>query len=185
VSRSGVAVVGIGYIGAGRFEGQSVANMANAAVTSALDDAGLDRGDIDGLFIHVGQPRGLDYDEVATLLGLEVRMAMQPWNHGRFGATTIGSAWMAVECRLVDYALCVAAWRPASVRGGTPTYPYFHEAMREGGGPHTEVPLVTLRPLAEPLPRRPRTSTGMPSTAKNSRPSRSRSVAPPRRIPTQ
>lgn len=135
---TGVAVVGIGMVGLGRFEGESVASIAHRAVKAALEDAGLRREQIDGLFVHVGSPRGLDYDEVANLLALEVDFAMQPWAHGRFGATTIINAVMAIRCGLVDHALCVAAWRPPPARGGTREYPYFPEVYREGGGPHSE-----------------------------------------------
>ena len=48
--------------------------MADAAVAAALEDAGLERREIDALLVHIGSPRGLDYDEMAALLGLEVSL---------------------------------------------------------------------------------------------------------------
>lgn len=140
MSDPAVAVVGCGVAGYGRFEGESVASVASRAVTAALQDSGLGRADIDGLFLHIGNPRGLDYDEAARLLGLRVGLAAQPWAHGRFGATVIGSAWMAVRLGLVQCALCLAAWKPPAARGGTRESAIFEETLREGGGPHAEAP---------------------------------------------
>ncbi|HLW96503.1 MAG TPA: hypothetical protein VKS25_14090 [Solirubrobacteraceae bacterium] len=114
--RGGVAIVGIGTAGFGRMADESVASMADRALAAALDDSGLGRRDIDGLLVHIGSPRGLDYDEIAALLGLEVGYALQTWSHGRFGATVIATAAMALEHRLADCALCVAAFKRRSGR---------------------------------------------------------------------
>lgn len=139
------AIAGIGTIGFGRFESDSVASMIDRALRAALDDAGLDRRQIDGLFVHVGSPRGLDYDEIALLLGLEVAYATQTWAHGRFGATVIASAAMALEHRLIDCALCVGAYRNSRfARVGTSASQSFFEVMREAGGPHAETPAVGM-----------------------------------------
>jgi acetyl-CoA acetyltransferase len=135
-----VAIVGCGVAGFGRFPEMSVASVASRAVTAALDDCGLPRSEIDGLFPHIGQPRGLDYDELAKLLALEVKVATQPWAHGRFAATVLGAAWQAVSLGLVNYALCLAAWKPAPARAGSRDNAIFAETLREGGGPHAETP---------------------------------------------
>jgi acetyl-CoA acetyltransferase len=135
-----VAIVGCGVAGFGRFPATSVASVASRAVTAALDDCGLPRSEIDGLFPHIGQPRGLDYDELAKLLALEVKVATQPWAHGRFAATVVGAAWQAVSLGLVNYALCLAAWKPAVARAGSRDNAIFAETLREGGGPHAETP---------------------------------------------
>lgn len=84
-----VAIAGIGTTGFGRFAERSAASMANEALCAALADAGLVREDIDGLVCQIGSPRGLDYDEVARLLALELDYASQTWDHGRFCATVI------------------------------------------------------------------------------------------------
>ncbi|MGH2851573.1 MAG: thiolase family protein [Solirubrobacteraceae bacterium] len=141
----GVAVVGIGTIGFGQMPEDSVASMADRAVAAALEDCGLERSAIDGLLVHIGSPRGLDYDEMATLLGLEVRYATQTWSHGRFGATVITTAAMALELGLIDCALCVGAFKNSPfTRVGTTAHGAFFEGMREGGGPHAETPWVGL-----------------------------------------
>jgi len=141
----GVAVVGIGSAGFGRMADESVAAMADRAVAEALADSGLVRRDVDGLLVHIGSPRGLDYDEMALLLGLEVRYALQTWSHGRFTATVIATAAMALEHGLADCALCVAAFKASPFgRPGSATNSAFFEGMREGGGPHAETPAAGL-----------------------------------------
>src|SRR6202011_3947784 len=100
---------------------------------------------IDVLLVHIDSTRGLDYDEMATLLGLEVSYATQTWSHGRFGATVIATAAMALEVGLVEFALCVAAFKNSLFgRVGTTGHSAFFEGMREGGGPHAETPYVGL-----------------------------------------
>lgn len=141
----GVAVVGIGTIGFGEFPDESLASMSERAVTAALEDSGLDRDQIDGLLVHIGSPRGLDYDELALLLGLRIRFATQTWSHGRFGGTVISTAAMALRCGMADYALCVAGYKNSLfARIGTTGGAAFFEGMREGGGPHAETPYVGM-----------------------------------------
>jgi acetyl-CoA acetyltransferase len=142
---SRAAIAGIGTVGFGRFEEDSVASMIERALTAALADSGLRREQLDGLFVHIGSPRGLDYDEIAMLLGLRVHHALQTWDHGRFGASVIASAAMALEYGLIDYALCVGAFKNSRfARIGTATSQSFFEGMREAGGPHAENPSVGM-----------------------------------------
>jgi acetyl-CoA acetyltransferase len=142
---TGTAIVGVGTIGFGAFPDRSVAAMANDALVAALDDSGLQRDDIDGLFVHIGSPRGIDYDEMALLLGLEVQFASQTWSHGRFGSTVIAAAAMALGAGVIDCALCVAAYKNSLfTRFGTTGSNSFFEGMREAGGPHAETPWVGM-----------------------------------------
>jgi acetyl-CoA acetyltransferase len=142
---AGVAIAGIGTIGFGRFDDESVASMIERALQAALDDCQLRRDEIDGLFVHIGSPRGLDYDEIAMLLGLRVGHALQTWDHGRFGSSIIAAAAMALECGLTDYALCVGAFQNSRfARVGTTGSHSFLEGMREAGGPHAEQPAVGM-----------------------------------------
>jgi acetyl-CoA acetyltransferase len=142
---TGTAIVGAGTIGFGSFPDRSVAAMANDALGAALDDSGLQRDDIDGLFVHIGSPRGIDYDEMALLLGLQVQFASQTWSHGRFGSTVIAAAAMALGAGVIDCALCVAAYKNSLfTRFGTTGSNSFFEGMREAGGPHAETPWVGM-----------------------------------------
>lgn len=139
------AVVGVGTIGFGDFSAESVASMASRATDGALEDSGLERSEIDGLLVQIGSPRGLDYDEMASLLGLRVRYATQTWSHGRFTATVIANAAMALGHGLCEHALCVAAFKSSPFgRHGTPAGIGFEEGLREGGGPHAEAPAAGM-----------------------------------------
>jgi acetyl-CoA acetyltransferase len=137
--------VGIGTVGFGRFPDESAASLASRAVHAALEDAGLDRREVDGLVVHIGSPRGLDYDVAARLLALDVRFASQTWSHGRFTATVLQHAAMALRERLADAVLCLAVFRNTLFgRHGSAGFPDFGEALREGGGPRAEMPAAGL-----------------------------------------
>jgi acetyl-CoA acetyltransferase len=143
--RATVAVAGIGTIGFGRFEHESVAGMANRAVAAALQDAGIERSSVDGLLVQIGSPRGLDYDAVAAMLGLNVRFASETWNHGRFLATLIAHGAMAIDYGLANYIVCLGCYKNSTfTRHGTKGFPGFIESVREGGGPHAETPYVGM-----------------------------------------
>lgn len=138
--RSTTAVAGVGALpfGRGAHLG-SIAEFADQAVTRALEDSGLERGRVDGLLVHIGSPRGLDYDEMANLLALSPRFAAQTWSHGRFCGSVLQHAAMAVDHGLADYVLCVATFlNTRFTNHGTPGFPGFAENLREGGGPHAE-----------------------------------------------
>ncbi|HUY51268.1 MAG TPA: thiolase family protein [Streptosporangiaceae bacterium] len=137
--RHGVAIVGVGTVGFGTFTDSSSATLANAALERALEDSGLSRADVDGLLIQIGSPRGLDYDAAARLLALNVRFTSQTWSHGRFGATVMQHAALALTEGLADVVLCLAVFRnSAFAKIGTAGFPSFGEGLREGGGPHAE-----------------------------------------------
>ncbi|MCW5770060.1 MAG: thiolase family protein [Rhodospirillaceae bacterium] len=138
--RSTVAVAGIGALkftrGAHR---GSIAEFADQAVELALEDCGLERRQLDGLLVHIGSPRGLDYDEMASLLAIETRFSAQCWAHGRFCGTVLQHAAMAIDHGLADHVVCVGAFMNSRfTHHGTPGFPGFTENLREGGGPHAE-----------------------------------------------
>ncbi len=134
------AIVGVGCAPFTRKPREgSLAELANRAVVAALDDCGLQRRQIDGLLVHIGSPRGLDYDEMATLLSLRTRFSSQTWSHGRFCGTVLQHAAMALDHRLADFVLCVATFANTRFGNhGTVGFPGFSENLREGGGPHAE-----------------------------------------------
>jgi len=142
---SQAAIVGIGTTGFGDFSAHSGASLIQRAMVAALDDCDLCRSDLDGMVVHIGSPRGLDYDEVARFLGLEIRFASQTWSHGRFCATVIQHAAMALSQGLANYVVCIASFRNSVYpRHGSVGFPGFEENFREGGGPHAETPHIGL-----------------------------------------
>ena len=140
-----VAVCGIGTIGAGKFADLPRSKMAEMAMSAALTDCGLKSSDIDGLVLHIGSPRGIDYDEFAALLGIEVRFASQTWSHGRFCGTVLQHGFMAVAAGLAHTVACVGLFKNTDFTNpGTQGFPGFEENFRESGGPHSETPHVGL-----------------------------------------
>src|SRR5262245_28933039 len=73
--RSGI--VGIGLAGPFRHQPRSGLELAAQAFQTALADAGLERGHIDGLIVNIGGPAGPDHDQFAKFAGLHVRAALQ------------------------------------------------------------------------------------------------------------
>ncbi len=133
------AIVGIGTSRFGRGLPESQLKLAAIAFKNALADAGLERGDVDGLSIHLGWPLGPDYDRVAEAFGLEIRYVNQSWLHGRFITNALQHAALAVSAGLADVVACVTAvsfTRERGFLGG----PGDVEGNREEGGTHGEAP---------------------------------------------
>ena len=137
--RDRAAIVGIGTSRFGRNLPESQLALAASALKAALADAGLQRGDIDGLSIHIGWPLGVDYDQVAQAFGLEIDFVNQSWTHGRFVTGSLQTAAMAVACGMAQVVACVnvlSFTRERDILGG----PHDFEGYRETGGTHAETP---------------------------------------------
>jgi acetyl-CoA acetyltransferase len=133
------AIVGVG---ASRFERRpnaSVFGFAGTALNAALADAGLAKEQIDGLIVQIGSPRGADYDGIAQTFGLSPSFCGQTWSHGRFAATIIIQAAMAVATGMATRVACLMAMKNSDLgKIGEADNPFFHEQFRENGGPHGE-----------------------------------------------
>ena len=141
--RNQAAIVGIGVSQFGRFLPASQLALGATAFKAALEDAGLERADVDGLSIHLGWPVGVDYDRVADAFGLEIRYVNQTWLHGRFVTQSLQHAALAVATGLASVVACVTAvsfTREREILGG----PGDHEGTREEGGTHGEAPVYGL-----------------------------------------
>lgn len=139
VLRDKTAIAGFGLSEFGRSLPESQLQLGLAAFKAALDDAGLTRGDVDGLSIHMGWPLGLDYDRVAEAFGLDVRYVNQTWLHGRFVTLALQHAALAVHAGLADCVACVTAisfTREREFLGGAGDV----EGTRAEGGTHGESP---------------------------------------------
>lgn len=132
----------IAGVGASRFERRpeaSVLEFAGDALNAALADAGLEKEQIDGLIVQVGSPRGADYDTIALTFGLSPSYCGQTWAHGRFAASVIIQAAMAVSAGLATRVACLMAMKNSDIgRIGEADNPFYHEQFRENGGPHGE-----------------------------------------------
>lgn len=133
------AIAGIGASRFGRHLPESQLALGAAAFRTALEDAGLERRDVDGLAVNLGWPLGLDYDRIAEAFGLDVRYVNQTWTHGRFVTMSLQQAALAVAAGLAKVVACVAVasfTRERDLLGG----PGDFEGMREEGGTHAENP---------------------------------------------
>lgn len=137
--RDKAAIAGIGQSAYGRFLPESQLKLGAIALKNALEDAGLEREDIDGMAVHLGWPLGVDYDRAAETYGLDLRWVTQTWLHGRFVTSMIQQAAMAVACGLASVVACFTAisfTRERQILGG----PGDIEGTREEGGTHGEAP---------------------------------------------
>ena len=133
------AIAGVGASRFGRHLPESQLALGAAAFRAALEDAGLERRDVDGLAVNLGWPLGLDYDRIAEAFGLDVRYVNQTWTHGRFVTMSLQQAALAVATGLAEVVACVAVasfTRERDILGG----PGDFEGMREEGGTHGENP---------------------------------------------
>ena len=133
-----VAIVGIGMTEVSRVSERSALEFSAEALRLALDDAGLQAEDVDGLFTNVGYPLAVDYDRMAEAFGLSIRAAVQTWTHGRFVGPALQSAVQAVALGTTDVAACVAgvSFSGLGLVGGAGDA----EGLRQGGGSHGELP---------------------------------------------
>jgi acetyl-CoA acetyltransferase len=121
--------------------GKSPMLLQIEAFASALADAGLTKDDIDGVVTCHGAPSGVDYDEFIVAAGLDTGWASQKWSHGRWAATTIIEAALALDAGLatciavVDTTSTARGYRKAFGRlgGGSAK-----EGLRDMGGGHGE-----------------------------------------------
>jgi acetyl-CoA acetyltransferase len=138
------AVCGVGESVYGRRLGRSAIDLAADAIANATTDAGLTKDDIDGMVVTFGSPTGADADTLAFALGLDLRAYVQTWAHGRFTASAIQWAAMAVSAGMADVVACLASVSFTGVRrlrvGGRGD----REGAREGGGGHGEDPVYGM-----------------------------------------
>ncbi|KDA04866.1 hypothetical protein DC31_04375 [Microbacterium sp. CH12i] len=134
-------IVGIGQSDFGFSLGKSPLRLQAEAFNAALADSGLSRGDVDGFVTAHGAPRGVDYEEFISAMGLDIRYVDQAWSHGRWATGVTTSAALAVMAGLADVvAVCNTT---STARGyqrhlGTPAGYGLDEGLRDFGGGHGE-----------------------------------------------
>ncbi len=139
------AIIGVGASSFERKPDNSALELAGEAFGNALEDAGLDKDAIDGLVVHIGSPRGVDYDMAALAFGLNLRFCSQVWGHGRFATTVIMQAMMAIASGQCTRVACLMAMKNSDIgRIGEANNPFYAELFREGGGPHAEEGLIGM-----------------------------------------
>ncbi len=119
--RNRTAIVGIGQTEFSRKSGKSELRLALEACKAAIDDAGIDRRDIDGIVRYGTSQQGASDAWLATNLGLR---NVTYWGAIDYGgsasAALIGHAASAVAAGLANYVLCFRALNGRSgLRPGT------------------------------------------------------------------
>jgi acetyl-CoA acetyltransferase len=138
------AIVGVGNSAFGRRLMRSPIDLACDAIAQALDDAGLNRFELDGLIVSFGSPIGADGDTVAQVLGLNLRAYNQTWAHGRFTASCIQWAAMMVNAGLANAVACMASVSFSGLRHPMMGGGGDREGAREAGGGHGEDPVYGM-----------------------------------------
>src|SRR4051812_35358812 len=91
----------------GRFPERGSVDLADDALSTAVERAGISRADVDGLVWNLGAPLGENYDIVCNDLSLNPRFVVQTWTHGRFTGTCLSVAAMAVSSGAATTVACV------------------------------------------------------------------------------
>jgi len=138
------AVCGVGHSPYGRRLNRSTIDLAGEAIRNALDDAGLGRDDLDGLIVSFGTPIGADADTLAYALGLKLKMYNQTWAHGRFTASCLQWAAMAINAGLANAVACLTAISFSGFRRPMMGGAGDSEGAREAGGGHGEDPVFGM-----------------------------------------
>jgi acetyl-CoA acetyltransferase len=106
------AICGLGLTELGKVYGRDALDFGVDAVLRALDDAGLDKGDLDGLLINAGITRGLDL-RLARALGLRRLELLTEMNaFGSSAGQMVQYAALAVHNGLASTVACVFADAP-------------------------------------------------------------------------
>ena len=129
--RDKTAICGVGLM-IGDFPERTPLALAVDAYQRALNDAGMQREDVDGI---IQLSYGSDYDRFLEAIGSDVRYANQGWTHGRFIAPMLQQAAMVVATGLAK-AVAVVHGRKRRAFGQLAD----HEMWRQGLGPHGESP---------------------------------------------
>jgi len=138
------AVVGIGQTAFGKGLPDSELSLACQAVSAAIDDAGLEPGDVDGLAMF-SMEDGREVD-IARNVGLgDITFFTEVGYGGGAGCGVVGQAAMAVATGQCNVAV---AWR-ARKRAAKGSRPWSQVAARLRGHQQWSRPWGVLRPVDE------------------------------------
>lgn len=104
------AIAGVGATPQGKLPGSSSLSLAVDAFTLALDDAGLEKSDIDGLLTFPGTsaPEGpKNYLRLGETLGINPRFTGSMVMGGSTGGALVQQAAMAIATGMADVVACV------------------------------------------------------------------------------
>ena len=142
--KDATAIVGIGQTEWGKRLEDSELVLALRAIKAALDDAGIEPGEVDGLSSYTLETS--DEVDIARNLGLgDVTWFSQVGYGGGAGCGVVGHAAVAVATGQANVAV---AWRSRK-RGAAASRPWSQVASRVGGSHQWSRPFGLLRPVDE------------------------------------
>jgi acetyl-CoA acetyltransferase len=108
--RGAAAIVGVGESDVGRVEGKSAVRLTVEAAQASLADAGLERGDVDGLLVTPTfvKPYPRQANVIAEYLGVRPRVSVTWQNSGASAASMVGGAAALVSSGLASVVLCAS-----------------------------------------------------------------------------
>ncbi len=141
--KDAAAIVGIGQTAFAKSLEATEGELALQAIIGALDDAGIEPGEVDGLCSYTLE--ATDEVEIARNLGAgDITFFSQVGYGGGAGCATIGHAAMAVATK---QARVVVAWR--SRKRGSGPKPWAQSAKEMAPHGHWSRPWGLLRPVDE------------------------------------
>jgi acetyl-CoA acetyltransferase len=142
--KDATAIVGIGQTEWGKALEDSELVLALRAIKAALDDAGIEPGEVDGLSSYTLETS--DEVDIARNLGLgDVTWFSRVGYGGGAGCGVVGHAAVAVATGQANVAV---AWRSRK-RGAAASRPWSQVADRVGGAHQWTRPFGLLRPVDE------------------------------------
>ncbi len=105
-----VAIVGIGKTKQGQIEGSTALGLGIEAFKNALDDAGIEKDQVDGILTHPGttSPEGAGhYLRFAQAVGINPRYTHSFVMGGGSGGGLVESATLAIANGMADYVACI------------------------------------------------------------------------------
>src|SRR5437660_10230596 len=103
------AIAGLGVTAFGKLPGRSAWSLQTEAVKRALDDAGLEKEDVDGLLTAppLAEPLLLHAEQLGGKLGLRANYLSQKFIGGATAVALVAEAAMAIQAGLCEVAVCV------------------------------------------------------------------------------
>ncbi|MET0666464.1 MAG: lipid-transfer protein [Acidimicrobiales bacterium] len=142
--KDATAIVGIGQTEWGKGLEDAELVLALRAIKAALDDAGIEPGEVDGLSSYTLETS--DEVDIARNLGLgDITWFSQVGYGGGAGCGVVGHAAVAVATGQANVAV---AWRSRK-RGAATSRPWSQVASRVGGSHQWSRPFGLLRPVDE------------------------------------
>ena len=118
VNRAKGAIVGLGVTPMGRIYGRRAVDFAAEAIALALEDAGLDKSDVDGLLINANIPNDMD-PRAQMVLGFRNLSLMNVMSaYGSTGGSMMQYACMAIAEGLANTIVLVYADAPLTPSRG-------------------------------------------------------------------